>query len=113
MIKSTGSMWAKLSEGKKGAVALVSAVILGFSIGTMTVAQVGLPSRVTTLEAATESVIKRVTALESDRATARFERDFIIRLLNWHTCAIEAVNDGEPTRVSCGNPPQYIFGRAE
>ncbi len=113
MLKSTGGTWAGLSDTKKGAVAIFGAVIVGFSIGTMTVAQVGLPARVNTLEAATEAVEKRVTALEADRATSSFERDFIIRLLNWHTCAIEAINDEEPTRVTCGNPPQYIFGRVE
>lgn len=113
MLKSTGGGWMKLSDTKKGLAAIFAAVIVGFSVGTMTVAQVGLPARVTTLEGATESVEARVTVLESDRATARLERDFIIRLLNWHTCAIEAINDAEPTRTVCGNPPQYIFRRVE
>ena len=110
MIKSTGGVWDKLSDGKKGAVALIAAVVLGFGVGTMTVAQVGLPQRVTTLEAATEAVVKRVSALEDDRETARYQRNYILTLLNWQTCAIEAMGDGEDTRTTCGNSPQYIFG---
>ena len=100
-----------LSDTKKGVAALIAAVVLGFLVGTTTIAQVGLPQRVGLTEVADVALERRVTVLETDRATASTQRSYILTLLNWQTCAIDAIGDDTDVRIICGNPPQYVFGR--
>ena len=107
--KSSG-IWAEMSNSKKGFAALIGAIIFGFVVGTTTISQVGLPQRVAAIEAADASLEHRVTALETDRETARQQRSYILTALNWNNCAIEAIDDGiQPVRDVCGLRPQYTF----
>lgn len=96
-----------LSETKKGVAALFAAVVVGFVIGTMTVVQVGLPSRVTQLEAFTTTISSRVSTLEDEHETAKAERLYILQASNWQSCALEAQNDGENMRAVCGIRPEW------
>lgn len=109
----TNNLWARLSDTKKGAVALIGAVVFGFIVATMTIAQVGLPKRVDALEATDRSYNTRIAVLENERLTAGREREAIGKLLNWQTCAIEAINDSVNIREICGSPPRYLFGRVD
>jgi hypothetical protein len=107
---TTGSWFSHLSDTKKGVVALLAAIALGFAVGTTTVSQIGLPSRIDTLEAAVtgeSGLARRVEILEEEHREAEVERDYILRAIEWQGCAIEAQHDGEDMRVVCGTRPQY------
>ena len=95
---TTGGWFSHLSDSKKGFVALFAAVVVGFSIGTATVAQVGLPQRVEILE-------ERVQELETEHTQALAERRYILDLVEWQVCAIEAREDNLEVHGACGIAP--------
>jgi hypothetical protein len=122
MIATTGGWFSKLSDTKKGVVAIVSTMIVGFALGSMTITQVGIPQRVEVLEAITQVGIPqrvnvleadhillrgRVTAMEVSDEAARVEREYIIDVLSWTTCAIEADADDVDIRGRCGSAPLW------
>ena len=109
---TTGGVWSKLSDTKKGMVAIIGAVILGFSVGTATVAQIGLPQRVEALEAVVtgeDGLRPRVALLEREHNEAEDERRFLLRAIQWNNCALEAQNDGDDMRTVCGSRPLQDF----
>ena len=95
---TTGSWFSNLSDTKKGIAALFGAVVLGFAVGTATVAQVGLPHRVEALE-------ERVSLVEQEHREADLERSYILDILEWQSCAIEATSDGLEIHTPCGSAP--------
>lgn len=95
---TTGNWFSNLSDTKKGIAALFGAVVLGFAIGTATVAQVGLPQRVELLE-------ERVGFIEAEHIEAMSERNYILDILEWNVCAIEASEDALPIHAACGSAP--------
>jgi hypothetical protein len=97
-VASSGGWFANLSDNKKGFTALAAAVVVGFAIGTATVAQVGLPQRVEVLE-------RKVGILEELNVDAVAERNYILDLIEWQTCAIEAASEDVPLHPSCGQAP--------
>ena len=98
MTATTGGWFSNLSDTKKGLTALFGAVVLGFALGTATLAQVGLPQRVELLE-------ERVGILETDYSSAVAERNYILDLVEWQVCAIEAQEDGISVHTACGPAP--------
>jgi len=107
---TTGGWFGDLSDTKKGIAALFGAVVLGFAIGTATIAQVGIPQRVEALELAMHSqggVEDRVEFLESEHNEAKAERAYMLRAIQWQGCALEAQNDGENMRTTCGLRPEW------
>lgn len=110
LLASANGWWGRISDTKKGIAALVSALALGFTVGAFSMTQVGIPSRVQALEVETNTLSRRVSALENMGESAQRERRLIGQILNWQTCAIGSVaTDSNPT-ATCGRAPQYIFG---
>lgn len=107
----TGSWFSSLSDTRKGVLALLAAVVMGFAIGTTTVSQIGLPARVEALETTVLGHGARLNTVEADDRTAQRERDYILRAVQWQNCAIEAQNDEVDLKRTCGDKPTYGFGR--
>jgi hypothetical protein len=104
----TTSGWlSKLSDTKKGILAIIGALVVGASIGSIAVTQVGIPQRVDLLEADHILLRERVTAIEVSGEAARVEREYIINVLSWTTCAIEADADDIDIRSRCGSAPLW------
>lgn len=107
----TGSWFSRLSDTKKGIMSLLVAVTVGFAIGTSTVVQIGLPSRVEALEATVLNHSSRIEEIEEDYIVAQRERDYILHALQWQNCALEVTGNGTNIRNICGDKPTYGFGR--
>lgn len=102
---TTGGWFSALSDTKKGVVAILASIALGFAVGTATVAQVGLPQRVESLEVRSDSTVSRLSALEIEHDAAVAERDYILDLLEWNTCAAEANAGDRDLHDVCGTAP--------
>jgi len=105
LMATTGNWFSGLSDTKKGITALIMAVLFGFAVGTTAVSQIGLPQRVEALETRVEIIEGIDEATTQQLQAANAERSYILDLLEWQTCAIEAREDDLIVHTACGVAP--------